>query len=137
MKTLLTLILFLISMVGVGQNHIKPDSTQIIISSDTTYMSWGALVYTPPKDTFIQKSKYVWYNEATWTYIDSTYYYYQMEHFVNTWKAYEQECWNDSTIISYSITWGNATMDSIKPNYVHWTFPTFEDFMQYLERRLK
>ena len=141
MKTILTLVLFLICQVGMGQSYIHTDSVQTIIHSDTTYLQWGTLKFNPPKDTFIQKSRYVWYNDSTWTFIDSTAYYYQMKRLVSSWKAYKQECWNDSTKLIRWIKPDAGNFAVSYPEYLDTVMvhkqPTFEGFMEYLKRRIE
>ena len=162
MKTLLTLVLLLISMVGIGQDYILIKNYDTIWR-DSLRIDWEPIKYELPKDTFIQESKYRWYNAATWTYIDSSYYFHQMTRLINAWKGYQQECWNDSTLVYGEPQYSTIVVpvdDRVKnypenvkrlivfndsmfvtqvytPTWYSHKQPTFEGFMEYLERRLK
>ena len=163
MKTLLTLILFLILRIGIGQDYILIKNYDTIWR-DSLRIDWEPIKYELPKDTFIQESKYRWYNAATWTYIDSSYYFHQMTHLINAWKVYQQECEKDTIkTVQYEneyIIWhdGYGEMvterqlnekgykyhyrwliktDPFEFEYIFIKEPTMKDFMQYLERRLK
>ena len=124
MKTLLTLILFLIGTVGIGQSFVG---------------KWGKLTNADKNPTI--QSKPCDNSIQTMTFIDSTAYYYQMEQLVNSWTAYKQECWNDSIYKMYysRISPGNFAIhypDTLICEYSH-RKPTFEGFMQYLKRRIE
>ena len=124
MKTTLTLILFLIGTVGIGQSFVG---------------KWGKLTNADKNPTI--QSKPCDNSIQTMTFIDSTAYYYQMEQLVNSWTAYKQECWNDSTKLIRWIKPDAGNFAVSYPEYLDTVMvhkqPTFEGFMQYLEKKIK
>ena len=149
MRNLITITLLLFCLTGWGQGTL---------SGEWDTIHW--VEYTPPKDIFIQKSKYIWYNEATRTYIDSLPAYNTMNLVVNLWKEYKQECWNDSTW-NQASSWGFDTPEDAEYDLQYWRCfechsyvmnkldgkyylgywihkePTLEGFMEYVERKMK
>ena len=77
MKTLTAILFLIISLTGYGQ---------------TT----GQYINTLPKDTFTEVSEQLWYNEAKWSYIDSSIYYNNPKIWLHWWDKYMRECGNDS-----------------------------------------
>jgi len=128
MKTLLTLILFLIYQVGIGQGI------------DTNFVpvgKWGKLTNADEniRPSIIHNDSLDNIKEEEW--IDV----YTSASLLRLWKAYQQECWNDSVYKMYysRISPGNFAVhypDTLICEYSH-RKPTFEGFMQYLERRIK
>ena len=122
MKTTITITLLLFCMTGWGQDTLFPAvmikfDNGITWGDTTSSLTWAG--YTPPKDTFIQQSKYIWYNEATWTHIDSLPAYSTMNLVVSLWKDYKQECWNDSTW-NQASSWGFDTPEDAEHDLQYW-----------------
>jgi len=134
MKTLLTLILFLIYQVGIGQSFVG---------------KWGKLTNADEniRPSIIHNDSLDNIKEEEW--IDV----YTSASLLRLWKAYQQECWNDSTktkiininpdrniITEISPGCYSSTLMWFSPKYdTVWEHkqPTFEGFMQYLERKVK
>ena len=51
------------------------------------------------------------------------------------YEAYKLECYNDSTEIAWMLTPLNDYTDIVTPIYGHLKKPTFEGFMEYLNKR--
>lgn len=126
-----------------------------VIKKDTSdlFLSGASIRYVPRKDTFIKVDgeEYLWYNAATWTYVDSSVYYNNLNFLTSILLKYRQECYNDSTKATYDFyKYGNDTvmrMPSCDPGF-HQGYigrksiyehkqPTFADFIDWLERRNK
>ena len=143
MKTLLTLILFLICQVEIGQSFVG---------------KWGKLTNADEniRPSIIHNDSLDNIKEEEW--IDV----YPSASLLRLWKAYQQECWNDSicsmpyAMAKLDSTYVGEIADSAKISFFiyenGWEYfyrlingcdrysheqPTFEGFMQYLERRLK
>lgn len=126
MKTLLTITLLLFCLIGFGQS----DSDTLSISGiwrEVTTNSYGDTVYD---------SKYI---EPC----------LRLSDYLNYWKEYKQECYNDSTFIKiqhfkpecelYCIigSGNNCIVDyHYRKSRIH-KEPTFEGFMEYLESKVK
>ena len=152
MKTL-TLILFLIGTVGIGQGvyNIKTDYTKKDTFEFPTYYNYYAVNYRAitriPNYAYAivlgksDSAEYLWrdrvesVNDGVITNISI------LKILTNAWTAYKQECWNDSVYKMYysRISPGNFAVhypDTLICEYSH-RKPTFEGFMQYLERKIK
>ena len=99
--------------------------------------------FEAPKDTFIEVSENVWYNEKTWTTIDSTSYYHTISVVVDMWHKYEKECYNDSIEdCGYHFVednkWGDMSVghEEYFCKWIHAT-PTIYGFMEFIETKSK
>ena len=160
------MILLLFSIISLITNGQMPDRWNVdviheqmgvnqVIKKDTSdlFLSGASIRYVPRKDTFIKVDgeEYLWYNAATWTYVDSSVYYNNLNFLTSILLKYRQECYNDSTKATYDFyKYGNDTvmrMPSCDPGF-HQGYigrksiyehkqPTFADFIDWLERRNK
>ena len=166
------MILLLFSIISLITNGQMPDRWNVdviheqmgvnqVIKKDTSdlFLSGASIRYVPRKDTFIKVDgeEYLWYNAATWTYVDSSVYYNNLNFLTSILLKYRQECYNDSTQISRHTykppkskqnIWSSECvyMDynngrcSIASHYsLVWIhkkpFEPFTDFIDWLERR--
>jgi len=156
MKNLLLIIAMTISMHCMGQlrtakeiETLISDSVNAILFSDV----WD--IVDTPKDTFIQVRKYLWYNEATWTYLDSSYYYQHIEWEADLAQKYLEYCYADSSILYEWVhyRWNGFNYDTvyqrgqfpmviessceqIPPIYKHQE-PSFKGYAEWLNNLLK
>lgn len=147
MKKIILIALTTISMSCMGQG--------VVISDSLTEEEVFVLQYfIMPKDTFVQVSQYVWQNEATWTWIDSTVYYYQLQNTIDLLSRYAEYCYNDSTLLYDWVhyRWNGMEVDTvyqigqfplyiessakpIKPIYKH-KEPTLLGYLEWLNKQL-
>lgn len=143
MKTTITAILFLISMVGVGQ---KPIDHKIILNDDGdtvgVYLTEDKILVKP---NYIPKINSTISARSDYGDIPTR----AIRAIVDHWKQYKQECFNDSTVRYYwtfsdmGVTWTEPCDPNIENNFMpcqrHTSHkqPTFEGFMDWLERRQK
>ena len=126
MRTTITLILMMFCLVGRGQGL------------DSTYVKHNSLI---PRDTIYPNIDSIT-GEVELPIIEfpMSGNYHQptpIEQLLSHWKAYKQECWNDSTAYRGHISNKNPYTLEIVDYSIVWMHkePTLEGFMDYLERK--
>ena len=139
MRNLTTIILLLFCLVGRGQvNPLFPDDLHLVCKDTVTLGSRvptaSITIYTdscpPNSDTIYNLPQFTiplsGFRQPT-----------PIEQLLSHWKAYKQECWNDSTAYRGHISNKNPYTLEIVDYSIVWMHkePTLEGFMDYLERK--
>lgn len=138
---LLTVALFSEKCHGQNSSRLiyKNDSLQVSVGLDSGRINvgkefWNIRKVTPENLGWIKIGKTKIYFDK-----DSVVYHNLCDQCITVadWRAYEQECWNDSTEISQEMSIIDGKIVPGKKNYSHLTKPTLDGFMKYLERKTK
>lgn len=112
-----------------------------LLLSVMVYSQTGSWFYSP-KDTFVEIKPKIWYNEATWTYIDSSHIYEALETFVRFADRYIKYCLADSMEVrnpSYESTylrngtWYSDFRETVK---IPRSVPSFGGYIIWLNEQL-
>lgn len=138
MKSIILLLVLLSA--GMGQTTItNKDTTFSIFSASHRFIELGEPSYrfTLPKD-----STKVCLDDTCFYTRENIYVAVFLFRYIQLWKEYKQECWNDSTatggLASYVLYKTDSSQVSggwkVKTTYAHRT-STFEGFMDWMENK--